>query len=138
MKNIASILVLLLVAGCASGSKNTDLTLRESLAGAWGWTSKECREGAPIHSFSEDGSTMFVSSDKGMITSATSEPKTQLVYQIIGESKNVLRTVIEGEDRFQKNGEPAVWDLVLLSNYRFCWHRTDWPAGSCTKPLRRC
>ena len=91
MKSIILILLVVLVTGCATSSKNRGLTLRETIAGAWGWTPQECEDGAAVHSFSEDGSKMFVSSDKGLITSARSEPKPQLVYQILGESKNVLR-----------------------------------------------
>ncbi len=46
--------------------------------------------------------------------------------------------LIVGETRLTDAGEPVVWDLVLKSEDSFCWDRTDWEQGGCTKNNARC
>jgi hypothetical protein len=64
-------------------------------------------------------------------------PAETVRYRVLQSEPN-LRMVIEGETRKTAAGEPVVWDLVLLSNDQFCWHRTDWSPGACTKAIVRC
>jgi hypothetical protein len=59
-------------------------------------------------------------------------------YEIIDEAPAAMRLRLIGETRSTEAGVPVVWDLFLLDADRFCWHRTDWQVGACTKPLTRC
>ena len=64
-------------------------------------------------------------------------PEEAVRYRVL-QSEPDLRMAIEGETRMTPTGELVVWDLVLLSPDRYCWHRTDWPHGGCTKAIVRC
>ena len=125
--------------GCSTVSVQSDLggPIREVLVGNWQWKGIPCDE-APSYSFSNDGAFMYVRSERGMKMGDASKSYTDVTYMILDESSHVLRTQIDGEDRRTERGDIVVWDLVMLSQNGFCWHRTDWPAGSCTKVLRRC
>jgi len=60
------------------------------------------------------------------------------VYELQGHSGSHLRGFIVDETRRTPAGELVVWDLVLTSPNSYAWHRSDWVAGSYTKPIRRC
>lgn len=113
------------------------LDLRKTLTGAWAWSQEQCT-GDPIRiSFSDDGAVMYHQNNEGLFLGDRDTPRRQVVYRIVAETDRALRTVIEGEDRRTPEGEPVGWDLILLSQDAFCWHRWDWPQG-CTQPLISC
>jgi len=60
------------------------------------------------------------------------------VYQILECAPGYLRMRLVDEWRRTDSGDPVVWDLVSESPNRYCWHRTDWPAGACTADVLRC
>lgn len=111
--------------------------LRAVLTGAWAWTKEECELDPISISFSKDGAMMYHSNRAGLFLGDQSTPKEQVVYRVLGETDGVLRTMIEGEDRRTPDGRVVGWDLVLLAEDAFCWHRWDWPA-ECTPPLISC
>jgi hypothetical protein len=59
-------------------------------------------------------------------------------YRVLGHTRNAILLALEGETRQTPSGDPVLWDLVVLSSERTCWHRTDWPAGTCTADAERC
>jgi len=50
----------------------------------------------------------------------------------------VIRAKMEGETRKTDSGEPVVWDLVMATENRYHWHRTDWPGVGVTGAIVRC
>lgn len=113
--------------------------LRQLLTGTWGWDEAQCAEG-PYHvSFSDDGAIMyFDTDDETMITAEGGEARKRIVYQILWEADGVLRAVIEGEDRRTESGHVVGWDLRMIDEAHFCWHRWDWPRDACTQALIVC
>ncbi|MCW8196739.1 hypothetical protein F6455_18255 [Proteobacteria bacterium 005FR1] len=116
-------------------SANQDL--RKTLTGAWAWNEEQCAADPIRISFSEDGSLMYHRNKKGLYLGDKSSPKERVVYQILAASERGMRTMIEGEDRKTPEGDTVGWDLILLSDDAFCWHRWDWPE-ECTQPLISC
>ena len=56
----------------------------------------------------------------------------------IQQAEPYLRAKIEGETRTTPSGELVVWEVIMLSPDRYCWHRTDWSEGACTAAIERC
>lgn len=111
--------------------------LRRTLAGSWAWNREQCAVDPIRISFSEDGSLMYHRNKQGLFLGDSGSPRRQVVYHILAETDRGMRTMIEGEDRKTPEGETVGWDLILLSESAFCWHRWDWPQG-CTQPLISC
>ena len=109
------------------------------LPGTWGWTTDsglECHENPHDLSFSDDKSSMLLAFHQPLKN--PSEKAEQTVrYRILATAPH-LRMKIEGETRTTPTGELVVWDLVLLSRNKYCWHRTDWRRGACTASNERC
>lgn len=127
-----------IVSGCTS-TPTVERPLREVVTGQWGWTAEECRKSPKSISFSSDGGLMYYQSTPGASGLLLGDQVLDKVtYQILGEGRRVLRTIIEGETRKTESGNVVMWDLVLRSNDSFCWHRTDWAANACTRPVSRC
>lgn len=68
----------------------------------------------------------------------TREPHREVAYQILRELPNGLSMSLTGERRLDPSGKPVTWDLIILHQDEYCWHRNDWPEGGCTKPIERC
>jgi len=71
------------------------------------------------------------------IERASGNPQPVVRYRVL-ESEPFLRMAIEGETRKTPAGDLVVWEVVMLSPDRYCWHRTDWPEGGCTAAIERC
>lgn len=59
-------------------------------------------------------------------------------YTVLGQTGNVLHTVMDHETRRDETGRFVKWDMVVLDPDHFCWHRTDWKEGGCTATIQRC
>lgn len=59
-------------------------------------------------------------------------------YEVIAYTPDSIRLFLVGETRRTSAGELVLWDLVLVSADAYCWHRSDWPQGGCTKRIVRC
>lgn len=137
MKSIQPILILVLVTACSTFPEK-ERPLRDVLTGDWGWTKEECQSNPQNYSFSSDGAVMYVKKLDSSVSASDDRIYKTTKYQIIGESDEALRTVIEGESRRTSDGLVVTWDLILISKYRFCWRRGDWTASGCTEPIIRC
>jgi hypothetical protein len=105
-----------------------------TLSGLWNWADRDC---------DDDPFTLQPAEDGGTITLTFSEPDSTgtarvSAYRVLGHGAGFARGQITDEDRRTPTGELVAWDFVLLSPDAFCWHRTDWRAGACTQPVRRC
>lgn len=114
-------------------TKNQDL-----LTGQWGWNKEQCESNPATVSFSSDGSILYWDTQKGMYLGDETKALTRIEYVISSQKYGVLHTSIKGEDRLDDKGNPVKWDLVVQSKSTFCWHREDWPKGSCTTSMIRC
>jgi hypothetical protein len=110
--------------------------LQDIASGTWGFDidGVRCNENFHTINFPESGETMILRYAKGV----EGQPPTEAVYRLLGEGPGFMRMKIEGEKRTTDTGEPVVWDLMLLSQDSYCWHRTDWQEGGCTQPAYRC
>ncbi|HEY8258652.1 MAG TPA: hypothetical protein VIG08_13430 [Gemmatimonadales bacterium] len=108
-------------------------------AGTWDWEGAEefCRK---------NPHTITFTSDRRVMTLRSAEPHTDSAgiarsvteYEVLEHSPGRIRGAIRGETRRTAGGKPVVWDLVLIGPNTYRWHRTDWPLGTFTKPVRRC
>ena len=137
MKIVTLALVLVIVSACAATSE-TKRPIRDVLTGSWGWNKEECQSNPQHYSFSSDGAVMFLKRVPDADLAAGNNNYKTTKYQIIGESDQALRTVIEGEGRRTEDVLVVTWDLILINKYRFCWRRGDWKDSSCTEPIIRC
>jgi hypothetical protein len=138
MRILLASIFFLFIFGCAATPKGPTISARQALPGVWGSTSESCKKNPVTYKFSEDGAEYYVKAPEGLRTSPDGELRKTITYQVIGETEQLLRAVIEGEDRRTVGGTVVIWDFVLLTNDSFCWHRLDWPKGACTDPIWRC
>ena len=108
------------------------------LTGFWGWNNEQCQNNPISISFSDGGETMFHDTPKGMQLGDPDKAFKRLIYVIHSQSQGVLNTSIEKEDRRDSSGNRVSWSLVIQNEYSFCWHRSDWKTGACTKSLTKC
>lgn len=110
-----------------------------AVAGTWDWAGADsvCVRDPHTISFSPDQRVMVLTHTLPWTDSEGAEHRVA-EYDILEASRRHVRGRIRGETRRTDAGEPVVWDLVLRSRHEYRWHRTDWPKGSYTKPVRRC
>ena len=126
----------LMIAGCAQHSPPPDPY--SVLPGKWGWKdSDDCSRSPERISFSEDRKSMFLSHAPAR-ADGSREPHRKVTYSIVSQTDYGLGMVLANEARLDDSGQPVSWDLLLLSPTDYCWHRSDWPAGGCTKSVLRC
>lgn len=127
------------MAGCSSSSTPPiDIDPYQALPGKWGWEgSNDCEEAPQEIRFSESGKRMHVSLSP-QTEDGPREPRRTADYTVLAPTANGLTMSMDGEDRLDPSGRPVTWDLILLSNDEYCWHRSDWRATGCTKSINRC
>ncbi len=105
-------------------------------SGAWGWAvdGATCEDNPHAIEFAPDFKTMTLRYAKGV----EGQPPTVATYSVLEEGDDYLRMRMLDETSIDANGDPVVWDLVLLSTDSYCWHRSDWQEGGCTQPATRC
>ena len=110
--------------------------IHDLAAGTWGWEEPglTCQENPHTFVFSDDLTRVTLRYSKGV----GGEPPLEVGYTVLGEGKGYLRMRKDGETEKASDGSPVLWDWVLLSGDKYCWHRTDWREGGCTKPIVRC
>ena len=107
--------------------------------GTWDWEGADgyCRKDPHTITFSPDRSLMtFVSREPWTDSSGAVHRTAE--YDVQEHTAGRIRGRIRGETRMTAQGEPVVWDLVLVDADTYRWHRTDWPFGASTKPIHRC
>jgi hypothetical protein len=81
---------------------------------------------------------MYVYSDDGFVSNEAGDVENISTYFILGESDRAIRSKIEGEYRKTDIGNIVVWDMYLVNDDEFCWHRKDWSVTACTASMYRC
>ncbi len=59
-------------------------------------------------------------------------------YRVLKSTADSVTLELEGETRRQRDGRTVVWELHLLSDTAYCWHRTDKPGRTCGHRVVRC
>lgn len=127
----------ILLFSCSNVKKTIEYRNHDKLVGAWSWSEQKCSSPSMYVSFSDDGKKMYADNTKGLYIGVEIARK-RIVYNIISESENLLVTSIMGEGRKNSSGSPVWWDLVIQSNTKICWRRSDWLYHQCTKSLTKC
>ncbi len=125
------------LSGCTS-VKPVDQGIISVLPGTWGWEQSvefSCGNNSHTMRFTKDRKFMLLKYKEAVPEQDI--PANDVHYKVLQSEPN-LRMAIEGEKRTAATGEPVVWDVVMLTPDRFCWHRTDWEAGACTGAVVRC
>ena len=105
------------------------------LPGQWGWSSAECKRMPAKISFAKGGKRMHVRHPADL--EGPIEIKLTS-YTVTGRSGNALAMRMDNEDRRDDAGNLVAWEAVILDRDSYCWRRSDWKPGGCTKPLTRC
>jgi hypothetical protein len=137
--NLASFMGMVAVLAACEGSEAQGRRLTDVLRGVWDWEAapNRCQENPHSISFPPGGGRMEIRHPKGAV-SGNEAPQVVTVYRILAEESRALRMEIIGETRKTERGDLVVWDLRLLSDDSYCWHRTDWPPQGCTGRVLRC
>ena len=117
----------------------SDSSIFDAVRGRWAWTGNPDGCQAEWHeiSFSPDHRVMLITSAKPY-EGADGKLDSIATYDIQAHTSSWIRGAIRGEQRLTDAGQPVVWDLVLRSENRYAWHRTDWGAGGYTRAIERC
>ncbi len=107
--------------------------------GTWGYTEgpRSCQNNPQTLTLAPDRTTVKLEFRKPEINAA-GKPQKSEVYKILDARARLLHTVVEGEPRKDRSGQPLQYDFLFASENSFCFHRSDWPKGQCTKMLVRC
>lgn len=109
----------------------------EVVEGRWGLAGVDnCDDNAQSFSFSKDKKSMIVAYRRP-IDSRIGQSQF-FEYKVLGTAGNAIRMQLMGENQRTEDGETVLWDLVLTSEDSFCWHRADWPVGTCAAAEHRC
>lgn len=108
--------------------------------GKWDWEylEKSCRENPFTISFTDDRKKLFLTYENSKNAEGNKPGKIVYTYNLLAASLFRIRGQMEGETRLTDDQKPVSWDFILLSKDEFCWYRTDWEIGGCTKKLVRC
>lgn len=134
---IASLILFFSAPSYSEKKTSSSHTIYETLIGTWGHDKEICLKDPIRISFSPDRKLMYHDTKQGLMMSDASKPNERLVYRILAEYESFLRTEIIGEDRLTDGGKIVKWDLLLINQNSFCWHRSDW-GKMCTEPLISC
>ncbi len=135
--NFLVFFLILFLAACTNVKQTIEHRNHEKLEGAWSWYPEKCSAPTALISFSEDGKEMYSDNVKGLYI-GDGIPRKRVIYSITSESENILVTSIQGEGRKNSSGSLVGWSLVIQSESRFCWRRSDWNTDQCTKSLTKC
>ncbi len=105
------------------------------VTGTWRWDNrpKDCQDDPHTISFTPDHSQMILS-----YRPTKEDTLREYTYDIVATGPQVIRGRIRDETRRDSTGALVVWDLVLLNDSTYCWHRADWPTDGCTRSNVRC
>lgn len=76
----------------------------------------------------------FVINFKHQPTGQTAET----IYRLDDIKGAVLSTYLESENRRDDDGNLVSWELIVNSEDRYFWRRSDWEAYKITEPIIRC
>ena len=109
------------------------------LEGKWDWEHVEnsCRAKPFQIGFSNDRKKLFLTYENSKNSEGKTEKKVY-TYNLLAINLFSVRGQMEGETRLTDDQKPVSWDFILLSKDEFCWRRTDWQVGGCTKKIVRC
>lgn len=124
--------------GCRTTQVQTS-SVYDVLPGTWGWQHSKhagCDSNPHVISFSEDRTEMILTTAHPEMTVHGMARTSR--YRIYSDSPH-LRMFLEGETRRDPaTGALVLWDLVMKSPDKYCWHRSDWQPDACTESIVRC
>jgi hypothetical protein len=109
------------------------------IQGTWDWANRpgSCQDNPQTLTLSADRTEVKLEFKKP-VTNAAGKPQKAEVYKILDARARLLRGQVVGETRKDAAGKVLTYDFLFASNDSFCWHRSDWPKGQCTKMMVRC
>jgi len=107
----------------------------------WGWARKESSvscENNP-HTITVNAEvTEAVFKFRRPLHGADGKKSNRAVYRILARQNNVITMQIVGEKRLDPQGQPVVWDLLLVNERTYTWHRHDWAESAHTPYIQSC
>lgn len=143
-----TVLALLLLPTLSAAAVNSDDPLEgnslvvNALQGSeWGWIRKEssgsCENNPHTITFNAK-LTEAVFQFQNPVHGADGKKSARAVYRILARQGNVITMQIVGEKRLDPQGKPVVWDLLLIDERTYTWHRKDWPEKAYTPYIHKC
>ncbi|MGF1671430.1 MAG: DUF2059 domain-containing protein [Balneolaceae bacterium] len=119
---------------------SSGIDVLETIEGDWDWehTDEPCTNRYFTISASPDKSKFLLRYPEQPLQTDENEYQSDFLYNIQEVQPRFVRAQIEGETRLTDNGEPVIWDLMVISSDELCWRRTDWNVTSCTNKIIRC
>lgn len=107
----------------------------------WGWIRKEssgsCENNPHTITFNVK-LTEAVFQFRSPVHGADGKKSDRAVYRILARQGNTITMQIVGEKRLDPQGKPVVWDLLLVDEQTYTWHRKDWPEKAYTPYIHKC
>lgn len=109
--------------------------------GKWGWalakSDVSCDKNPHTIMFRKNNSEAVLTFQK-KLKDADGKEIGDTIYKIVRKNGNRITMKIIGEKRLDENGQPVVWDLVMLNKNEYAWHRLDWSDGVLTSRIYLC
>lgn len=107
--------------------------------GNWDWVNADslCVANPYQISFTPDHALMHVRYARPWIDSV-GNIDSGAVYDVQEHSGSHIRGLMHNETRLAEDGQPVIWDLVIMSPQSLVWRRTDWAKGEYTQAVVRC
>lgn len=109
--------------------------------GKWGWvipnSTLSCEINPHSITFRDNFRKMIIKFDKE-INSADGTKTSMAVYKLINKDRNRITLKMVGDKRIDNTGKGVVWDLVVLNQHEYAWHRHDWHVGALTPTIQLC
>ena len=126
------------IAGCGGGAPRREVV--PALAGTWGWTQdhkRSCETNPHTLAFSADRHFLILRY-RTPIKSYDKSARVEAYYRVLQIDESSVTLLLEGETRRQRDGRPISFELRLLSDTAYCWHRSDKSQRECSPPIVRC
>jgi hypothetical protein len=109
------------------------------IPGVWDWANQagSCQDNPQTLTLSADRTKVTLEYKKP-VTNPAGKPQKSEVYKILDARARWLHAHVEGETKKDHAGNAVDYDFVFASSNSFCFHRSDWAKGQCTKMLVRC
>lgn len=130
------------LSGCVNSlqSNINEHSMMNALSGKWGWESDQCSSDSYIIFFTSKGAEMHLIATQSPYTpSSTVIEPTKFSYNIKSfSSQSLAAEPITEKKEYSDIGELIIWEIRLIGENGFCWHRSDWGENACTTSMLKC
>ena len=105
-----------------AAKETVTVTILDRLAGRWGWTMPgfDCDSLPTDHIFDAENNLLRLQSDQP-IPMHDGTTREYVDYRILDRDNDTITLAMENETRLNKNGDLAVWKILMVDEETFYW-----------------